>query len=123
MPLNEIPRHLNAETRGFEAALEDAWQELRKDGNVEAKLARSTLRTTMVALASVGETDLESLSRSPFMLGAGDASPMSGSALAVRDDPNGRPIFPNSARLYQGGCGPFRPAREQEGVRQQGGMV
>ena len=58
MPLNEIPRHLNAETRGLiEAALEDAWQELRKDGNVEAKLARSTLRTTMVALASVGETD------------------------------------------------------------------
>jgi hypothetical protein len=58
MPLNEIPRHLNAETRGLiEAALEDAWQELRKDGNVEAKLARSTLRTTMVALASVGETN------------------------------------------------------------------
>ena len=28
-----------------------------KDGNVEAKLAPSTLRTTRVALASVGETD------------------------------------------------------------------
>ena len=28
-----------------------------KDRNVEAKLERSTLRTTMVALASVGETD------------------------------------------------------------------
>jgi hypothetical protein len=56
MPLNEIPRHLNAETRRLiEAALEDAWQEL--DGNVETTLARSTLRTTMVALASVGETD------------------------------------------------------------------
>ena len=58
MPLNEIPRHLNAETRGLiKSALEDAWQELRKVGNVEAKLARSTLRTNMVALASVGETD------------------------------------------------------------------
>jgi hypothetical protein len=39
------------------AALENAWRELRKDRNVEAKLERSTRRTTMVALASVGETD------------------------------------------------------------------
>jgi hypothetical protein len=57
MPLNEIPRYISAETRSVvEAALEDAWQELSKDGKVEAK-ARGKLRTTMVALASVGETD------------------------------------------------------------------
>jgi len=58
MPLNEIPHHFDPETRSLiEAALEDAWQELSKDGNLEATLARKKLRTTMVALASVGETD------------------------------------------------------------------
>ena len=31
MPLNEIPRHFNPETRNLiEAALEDAWQELNR---------------------------------------------------------------------------------------------
>ena len=58
MPLNEIPNHFDPETRSsIEAALEDAWQELSKEGNLEATLARKKLRTTMVALASVGETD------------------------------------------------------------------
>ena len=58
MPLNEIPRHFNPETRNLiEAALEDAWQELNKDRDLEAAPARNKLRTTMVALASVGETD------------------------------------------------------------------
>jgi hypothetical protein len=58
MPLNEIPKHFSAETRSLiEAALEDAWQELSKDRLVEATLAQSKLRTTIVALASVGETD------------------------------------------------------------------
>jgi len=34
MPLNEIPRHFNPETRNLiEAALEDAWQELNKDSD------------------------------------------------------------------------------------------
>ena len=34
MPLNEIPTHFNPETRNLiEAALEDAWQELNKDGD------------------------------------------------------------------------------------------
>ena len=34
MPLNEIPRHFNPETRNLiEAALEDAWPELNKDGD------------------------------------------------------------------------------------------
>ena len=58
MPLNEIPKHIGPQTRSLiEAALEDAWQELIKDGNLEAAPARNKLRTTMVALASVGETD------------------------------------------------------------------
>lgn len=58
MPLNEIPKYFDPESRSsIEAALEDAWQELSKDGNLEATLARMKLRTTMVALASVGETD------------------------------------------------------------------
>jgi hypothetical protein len=57
MPLNEIPKYLTPEVRSLiEAALEDAWQELNKDGDLETK-ARNKLRTTIVALASVGETD------------------------------------------------------------------
>jgi hypothetical protein len=58
MPLNEIPKHLNPEIRSLiEAALEDAWQELNKDGTLEPTPVRNKLRTTMVALASVGETN------------------------------------------------------------------
>ena len=58
MPLNEIPKHISPETRSLiEAALEDAWQELNKDGDLEITPARNKLITTMVALASVGETD------------------------------------------------------------------
>ena len=58
MPLNEVPKYLTPEIRSLiEAALEDAWQELNKDGKLEAAPARNKLRTTMVALASVGETD------------------------------------------------------------------
>ena len=58
MPLNEIPKYFNPETRHLiDAALEDAWQELNKDGLVEADPARMKLATTIVALASVGETD------------------------------------------------------------------
>ena len=62
MPLNEIPRHFSPETRSLvEAALDDAWQELSKDARIDAKPARSKLRTTIVALASVGETDPKKL--------------------------------------------------------------
>jgi hypothetical protein len=58
MPLNEIPKYFNPETRHLvDAALEDAWQELKKDGLVDADPARMKLATTIVALASVGETD------------------------------------------------------------------
>ena len=37
--------------------MEDAWQELIKDGLAHADRARMKLATTIVALASVGETD------------------------------------------------------------------
>jgi hypothetical protein len=58
MPLNEIPKYFNPGIRHLvDAALEDAWQELSKDGLVEAHPARMKLATTIVALASVGETD------------------------------------------------------------------
>jgi SspJ family small acid-soluble spore protein len=41
MPLNEIPAYLSPDTRRvIDAALEDAWQELKKDGLVEAHRAR-----------------------------------------------------------------------------------
>jgi hypothetical protein len=58
MPLNEIPKYLTPEVRSLiEVALEDAWHELlRKDGALEAAPTRNKLRSTMVALASVGET-------------------------------------------------------------------
>jgi hypothetical protein len=57
MRLNEIPKYFDPETRHLvEAALEDAWKELTKDSNVDARAQRK-LRTTVVALASVGETD------------------------------------------------------------------
>ena len=56
MPLNEIPKHLTPEVRSLiEAALEDAWQELNKDGTPEAAPARNKLRRTMVALAPLLE--------------------------------------------------------------------
>jgi hypothetical protein len=62
MPLNEIPKHFSAETRSLiDAALDDAWQELSKDAHIDATPARSKLRTTIVALAAVGETDLRKL--------------------------------------------------------------
>ena len=41
MPLNEIPKYLNSEIRSLiEAALEDAWQELNKDGKLLSSAAR-----------------------------------------------------------------------------------
>jgi hypothetical protein len=58
MPLNEIPKYFSPDTRRLvDVALEDAWQELIKDGLAHADRARMKLATTIVALASVGETD------------------------------------------------------------------
>jgi hypothetical protein len=58
MPLNEIPKYLNPETRRLvDATLEDACQELKKDACVHANPERMKMATTIVALASIGETD------------------------------------------------------------------
>ena len=58
MPLNEIPEYLRPETRSLiDSALEQAWQELKEDGPADVALARHKLAGTIVALASVGETD------------------------------------------------------------------
>jgi hypothetical protein len=58
MPLNEIPKYFNPEIRSLvESALEEAWQELGKDSHLEPALVQRRLRRTIVALASVGETD------------------------------------------------------------------
>jgi hypothetical protein len=58
----EIPKHFNAETRSrIETALEEAWQELSKGARVEATRTKRRLVRTMVALAAVGETDLNKL--------------------------------------------------------------
>ena len=58
MPLNEIPKYFNPETRSLiDSALEEAWQELSTDSYLEAAVVQPRLRRTIVALASVGETD------------------------------------------------------------------
>jgi hypothetical protein len=58
MPLNEIPEYFHPEIRHLiDFALEDAWQELRKDGVADTALGREKLATTIVALAAIGETD------------------------------------------------------------------
>lgn len=62
MPLNEILRHLNPDTRCLvETALEEAWQELNESYRHESAPLRAKLRRTIVALASVGETDTRKL--------------------------------------------------------------
>ena len=67
----EIPKHFSAETRStIETALEDAWQELSKGTLVEATPTKRRLVRTMVALASVGETDLNKLKWFATLLGA-----------------------------------------------------
>lgn len=62
MPLNEIPKYLSTKTRDLvDHALERAWQELKEDAPADAALAKRKLAGTIVALASVGETDLAKL--------------------------------------------------------------
>jgi hypothetical protein len=64
MPLNEIPKYLHPETRSLiDSALEQAWQELLSDRPTDFALARRRLAGTIVALASVGETDPAKLKR------------------------------------------------------------
>lgn len=58
MPLNEIPTFFHPEIRSLiDSALEQAWQELRKENPDEEVMARRKLATTIVALAAIGETD------------------------------------------------------------------
>jgi len=64
MPLNEIPKYISAETRSLiDSAPEQSWQELKRDGPADVALARRKLAGTIVALTSVGETDLAKLKR------------------------------------------------------------
>jgi hypothetical protein len=64
MPLNEMPKCLRPETRSLiDSALEQAWQELKEDGPADVALAPRKLAGTIVALASVDETDPAKLTR------------------------------------------------------------
>ena len=55
---SRIPQFFHPEIRQLiELAVEDAWQELKKDGLADTALTRRKLASTIVALASVGETD------------------------------------------------------------------
>ena len=58
MPLNEIPTFFHPEIRKLiDAALEEAWGQLRDEHPDDEVLARRKLATTIVALAAIGETD------------------------------------------------------------------
>jgi hypothetical protein len=62
MPLNEIPKYFSPEIRHLvDAALEDAWQEVKKERPGDALPAKMQLAKTIVALVSVGETDPDKL--------------------------------------------------------------
>jgi hypothetical protein len=65
MPLNDLPKYFGPETLALmDSALEQAWQELKESSDVpDDRSARRQLRTTIVALASVGETDQAKLKR------------------------------------------------------------
>jgi hypothetical protein len=73
MRLEELPKIYGPETLSLmDRALEQAWRELNRRGDVvDASAARSRLATTIVALASVGETDSAKLKR--FALNASSA--------------------------------------------------
>lgn len=74
MRLDELPKMYGPETLSLmDRALEQAWRELKRRGNVvDANAARSRLTTTIVALASVGETDSAKLKR--FALNASNGA-------------------------------------------------
>ena len=65
MRLDELPKIYGPETLSLmDTALEQAWRELKSRGNItDATSARSRLTRTIVALASVGETDSAKLKR------------------------------------------------------------
>ncbi len=74
MRLEELPKIYGPETLSLmDSALEQAWRELKSRGDVvDVSAARSRLTTTIVALASVGETDSAKLKR--FALNASNAA-------------------------------------------------
>lgn len=74
MRLEELPKMYGPETLSLmDRALEQAWRELKRRGNVvDANAARSRLTTTIVALASVGETNSAKLKR--FALNASNGA-------------------------------------------------
>jgi hypothetical protein len=74
MRLEELPKMYGPETLSLmDRALEQAWRELKRRGDVvDANAARSRLTTTIVALASVGETDSAKLER--FALNASNGA-------------------------------------------------
>jgi hypothetical protein len=59
VPPNEIPDFIQPEIRHLiDFALEDAWQELRKDGlGDDVRLVKGKLATTIIALAASGEVN------------------------------------------------------------------
>jgi hypothetical protein len=65
MPLDQLQKMFRPETLSLmDSAMEQAWQELKHNGEIaDAKATRRQLRTTIVALASVGETDKSKLKR------------------------------------------------------------
>jgi hypothetical protein len=65
MRLDELPKIYGPDTLSLmDNALEQAWQEVKRRGTVvDATAMRSRLTTTIVALASVGETDSAKLKR------------------------------------------------------------
>ena len=147
MPLNEIPKYFNPETRSLiEAALEDAWQELSKDGNIEATLAQKKLRATMVALASVGETDHRKLKWFAIHAWRGAMQAEQSAIAACPNERNGGhwnalkrlehsrerhdemtltadQYFQISQGYAQAAADPYVSPERRARVRQQGGMV
>jgi hypothetical protein len=61
VPLNEIPKYLTPDIRRLVDAA--SWQELNREGILDAHRARMKLASTIVALACVGETDPAKLKR------------------------------------------------------------
>jgi len=58
MPLKEIPEFFHPEIRHLiDFALEEAWQELKREGFADPLPTKRKLATTIVALAAIGETN------------------------------------------------------------------
>jgi len=65
MPLNELPKFFGPDALALmKTALDKACRELQKDGTVlDAKSSRRKLARTIIALTSVGETDVTKLEK------------------------------------------------------------